>query len=189
MLPAVNHGGRRGRRRGRFLRDSAARRFWLKCLRILARPAGYSNACDRCLTTSVAGWGMSPSTKLRAGPLTRLRACGYGIIGREAGFLMKRIVLCAIALTVAAAGPLGAQATPAPAQPQSVVLQKVLVKVNGAIFTKRELEDLQIETLAEQNKRRLSQMDLQTDAKLQEELVRITPEILANAIDELILVQ
>jgi parvulin-like peptidyl-prolyl isomerase len=63
------------------------------------------------------------------------------------------------------------------------------VKVNGAIFTKTELEELQIETLREQNKRQLSQMDLQTDARLREELIKITPEILSNAIDELIVVQ
>jgi len=102
---------------------------------------------------------------------------------------MKRIVLCAIALTVVSANVLATQGVAAPAQPQSVVLQKVLVKVNGAIFTKTELEELQIETLRELNKRQLSQMDLQNDAKLREELIRITPEILSYAIDELIVVQ
>ena len=102
---------------------------------------------------------------------------------------MKRTVLCVLALTAASAGLLRAQATPATTQPQSVVLQKVLVKVNGAIFTKTDLEELQIETLSEQNKRQLSQMDLRNDAKLLEELIRITPEILANAIDELVVVQ
>ena len=102
---------------------------------------------------------------------------------------MKRIVLCALSLTMVSANVLATQGTAAPAQPQSVVLQKVLVKVNGAIFTKTELEELQIETLREQNKRQLSQMDLQNDAKLREELIRITPELLANAIDELVVVQ
>ena len=102
---------------------------------------------------------------------------------------MKRIALCALALTVMSADLLATQGAPAPAQPQSVVLQKVLVKVNGATFTKRELEQLQIETLQEENKRQLSQLDLQNDAKLREELIRITPELLSNAIDELIVVQ
>ena len=101
---------------------------------------------------------------------------------------MKRIVLCALALTVLSANVLATQGAAAPAQPQSVVLQKVLVKVNGAIFTKTELEELQIEELRSQQKRQLSQMDLQNDAKLREELIRITPELLANAIDELIVV-
>ena len=102
---------------------------------------------------------------------------------------MNRIVLCALALTVVSANVLATQGAAAPAQPQSVVLQKVLVKVNGAIFTKTELEELQIETLRELNKRQLSQMDLQNDAKLREELIKITPELLSNAIDELIVTQ
>lgn len=102
---------------------------------------------------------------------------------------MKRIILCALALTMVSANVLATQGTAVPAQPQSVVLQKVLVKVNGAIFTKTELEELQIETLRDLNKQQLSQMDLQNDAKLREELIKITPEILANAIDELIVIQ
>ena len=66
---------------------------------------------------------------------------------------MKRILLCAFALIVGYANVLATQEPAAPAQPQSVVLQKVLVKVNGAIFTKTELEELQIEELRTQQKR------------------------------------
>lgn len=102
---------------------------------------------------------------------------------------MKRTICCAVVLTAAAAGLLRAQAAPAPAQPQSVVLQKVLVKVNGGIFTKTELEELQIEALREQQKRQLSATDLQNDAALRAELIKITPELLAGAIDQLIVVQ
>jgi parvulin-like peptidyl-prolyl isomerase len=102
---------------------------------------------------------------------------------------MRRIVLCVLALTAVSATLVAAQGAPAPSQPQSVVLQRVLVKVNGAIFTKTELEELQIEELRNQQKRQLSQLDLQNDAKLREELIKITPEILANAIDELIVIQ
>jgi parvulin-like peptidyl-prolyl isomerase len=82
-----------------------------------------------------------------------------------------------------------AQVPAAPDQSRPVVLQRVLVKVNGAIFTKTELEQQQIEVLREQNQRQLSQMDLQNDETLRAELIKITPEILANAIDELIIVQ
>ena len=78
---------------------------------------------------------------------------------------MKRIVLCAIALTVVSANVLARQTAPALTQPQSVVLQKVLVKVNGAIFTKTELVELQIQTLREKNEKKLSQMELQNYAK------------------------
>jgi parvulin-like peptidyl-prolyl isomerase len=100
---------------------------------------------------------------------------------------MKRTVLSAIVLSVAAAGLLKAQA--APAQPQSVVLQKVLVKVNGGIFTKTELEDLQIEAIREDSKRQITPLDLKNDATLRAELIKITPELLAGAIDQLIVVQ
>src|SRR5690606_10704454 len=58
-----------------------------------------------------------------------------------------------------------------------------------AIFTKTQLEEQQIEILREQNQRQLSQMDLQNDETLRAELLKITPEILSNAIDELIVVQ
>lgn len=102
---------------------------------------------------------------------------------------MKRIVLGALVLAVASANVLAAQSATPPAQPQSVVLQKVLVKVNGAIFTKTDLEQLQIEALREQNKRQLSQMDLRNDETLRGELIKITPAILDQAIDKLILVQ
>ena len=102
---------------------------------------------------------------------------------------MKRIVLSALVLATASAGVLSGQSPATPVQSQSVVLQKVLVKVNGAIFTKTDLEQLQIETLREQNKKQLSQMDLQNDAKLREELIKITPELLSLAVDDLIIVQ
>jgi parvulin-like peptidyl-prolyl isomerase len=101
---------------------------------------------------------------------------------------MRRTLVCALVLTGVAAGLLRAQAS-APSQPQSVVLQKVLVKVNGAIFTKTELEELQIEALREENKRQLTPLDLQNDATLRAELIKITPELLAGAIDQLIVVQ
>lgn len=102
---------------------------------------------------------------------------------------MNRTVLCALAVAVASAGVLSAQAAAPAAQPQSVVLQKVLVKVNGAIYTKTELEQMQIDVLREQSKRQLSQLDLQNDATLRAELIKITPEIIFNAVDELILMQ
>lgn len=101
---------------------------------------------------------------------------------------MKRLVLCAFVLAAPLSAAVAAQA-PADSQARPVVLQKVLVKVNGAIFTKTELEARQIEILQEQNQRSLSQLDLQNDAKLRQTLLEITPALLSEAIDELILVQ
>lgn len=105
---------------------------------------------------------------------------------------MKRIFAGTLVAVVSALGTVAAQGQPpqaAPAPSRSVVLQRVLVKVNGAVFTKTELEERQIQTLAERNQRQLSQLDLQNDASLRTMLVEITPEILANVIDELIIIQ
>jgi parvulin-like peptidyl-prolyl isomerase len=107
---------------------------------------------------------------------------------------MKRICAGTLVAVVAAVGAVGAQgqapqAAPAAVQSRSVVLQRVLVKVNGAVFTKTELEERQIQTLAERNQRQLSQLDLQNDASLRTMLVEITPEILSNVVDELIVIQ
>jgi parvulin-like peptidyl-prolyl isomerase len=105
---------------------------------------------------------------------------------------MKRIVAGMLVAVVSAVGTVAvqAQAQPqAPAASKSVVLQRVLVKVNGAVFTKTELEEMQIAELQQRNNRALSQLDLQNDASLRAALVEITPAILANVVDDLIIVQ
>lgn len=107
---------------------------------------------------------------------------------------MKRIVAGMLVAVVSAVGTVGAQApaqaqatAPTPGRP--VVLQRVLVKVNGAVFTKTELEEMQIAELQQRNQRALSQLDLQNDASLRAALVEITPGILAGVVDNLILIQ
>jgi len=102
---------------------------------------------------------------------------------------MKRFVITACVVAASASALLAAQAPADQAQARPVVLQKVLVKVNGAIFTKTELEALQIEALQQQNQRALSQIDLQNDAKLRSMLVEITPALISEAVDQLILIQ
>lgn len=107
---------------------------------------------------------------------------------------MKRIIAGMLVAVVSAVGTVAAQAQaqapaagPAPGRP--VVLQRVLVKVNGAVFTKTELEEMQIAELQQRNQRTLSQLDLQNDASLRAALVEITPGILAGVVDNLILIQ
>ena len=80
---------------------------------------------------------------------------------------------------------------PAPAaQSQSLILEKVIVKVNGEILTQSELEKLQIEVLQQDAKRQISSIrDLVSDAGLMKALGEITPGILAERIDELLIVQ
>jgi parvulin-like peptidyl-prolyl isomerase len=63
------------------------------------------------------------------------------------------------------------------------ILEQVLVKVNGDIITKTELEQRQIAALRERNPTALK------DEELKKALAEITPQILVDAIDELLLVQ
>ena len=69
------------------------------------------------------------------------------------------------------------------------IIEQVLVKVNGDIITKTELEAKQIEAL----RRRLSQdiepEALKNDEQLRKLLAEITPQILVEAVDELLMVQ
>jgi parvulin-like peptidyl-prolyl isomerase len=102
---------------------------------------------------------------------------------------MKRFLLSGFVLAASAVAGVAAQAPAESPQVRPVVLQKVLVKVNGAIFTKTELEALQVEALQEQEKRNLTPIDVQNDAKLRQQLLEITPAILGDAIDQLIVVQ
>jgi parvulin-like peptidyl-prolyl isomerase len=65
------------------------------------------------------------------------------------------------------------------------ILEQVLVKVNGDIITKTDLEQRQIATL------RQRQPNLRPDnqAALQKALAEITPEVIVDAVDELLITQ
>lgn len=102
---------------------------------------------------------------------------------------MKVTHRIAAAVIVSLAAGAAALSAAAPAQNSSkpVVLQRILVKVNGMVFTKTDLEERQVDTLQQQNQALISAADLQNDAKLREALIQITPQILAEAVDELIM--
>ncbi len=87
---------------------------------------------------------------------------------------MKRFLLLGLLL---ASVPVGAE-----------IIEQVLVKVNGEIITKTELEQRQVQYLRQRNQQ-FRPEDLQNDAELKRILADITPQILADAIDELLLVQ
>jgi len=109
--------------------------------------------------------------------------------------------LVTIALVGAAAQPTAQTANPSspaptapPAAPaaagKTIVIQKVIVKVNGEVFTLTDLTQRQIQTLREQNQnRQVNAADLQSDAGLRQAIGEITPNLLAEAVDELLLVQ
>jgi peptidyl-prolyl cis-trans isomerase SurA len=68
------------------------------------------------------------------------------------------------------------------------VIEQVLVKVNGEIFTKTDLENRQVAKLREQGQR----IDLKAEAaneQLKKLLDQITPQLMVDAIDEMLLVQ
>lgn len=104
-----------------------------------------------------------------------------------------------IAAQTTAPPPAGQAAqTPPPATPEapqpaqslvkSEIIQRVLVKVNGEAFTQIDLERVQTETLAQQNQQ-ANVKTAQTDTVLQRRLQQITPGILVQVVDDMLLVQ
>lgn len=69
------------------------------------------------------------------------------------------------------------------------IIEQVLVKVNGDIITKTQLETRQIEVLRQRMGSQIDPKALQNDAELRKVLLEITPGILVDVIDELIVVQ
>jgi parvulin-like peptidyl-prolyl isomerase len=93
----------------------------------------------------------------------------YRILSRSTAFAL---VLCA-ALAAAA---------------RSEIIEQVLVKVNGEIFTKSDLETRQVQEIRQRNK----QIDLNTEqgnAELRKAIAEVTPSLLVSVVDEMLVVQ
>lgn len=67
-------------------------------------------------------------------------------------------------------------------------VEQILVKVNGEILTKSDLEARQIQALRDPDSG-IDPSQLNTDAGMQEALRQVTPQILSDAIDEMLLLQ
>src|SRR5947207_6378263 len=68
------------------------------------------------------------------------------------------------------------------------IIEQILVKVNGEIFTKSDLEQRQVAALRQKGQ----QIDLKSDPsnqQLRKALDEITPQIMVEAVDEMLLVQ
>jgi parvulin-like peptidyl-prolyl isomerase len=68
------------------------------------------------------------------------------------------------------------------------IIEQILVKVNGEIFTKTDLENAQVNAL----KQRGQQVDLKSDPKneqLRKALNEVTPAIMVDAVDQMLIVQ
>lgn len=96
--------------------------------------------------------------------------------------MIKRTIIPLLLLACVVAAP-AVRAQAPPTKAQGVIIQRILVKVNGDILTQKELEQRQSQSLREQGKG-----DLTGDA-LYKALEDITPDILVSSIDELLIVQ
>jgi parvulin-like peptidyl-prolyl isomerase len=93
---------------------------------------------------------------------------------------MKKIVvavICALLVVVGGVGGVGLRAE---------ILEQILVKVNGEILTKTDLEKLQIAAIRERANLNPSGM---SDAELGKALAEVTPGVIVDAVDELLLLQ
>lgn len=105
-------------------------------------------------------------------------------------------LVCALSVAAAASPALAQVALPtfqapapappaapaaAPASPASTIVERVLVRVNGEILTQSQLRSRQIEVL------RSAERSAPTN--IEEELAKITPNLLVSVVDELLLVQ
>jgi hypothetical protein len=77
-------------------------------------------------------------------------------------------------------------ALPGPLALSAEILEQVLVKVNGDIITKTDLEQRQIAALRQRD---VDPKVLQNDEQLKKALADVTPRILVDAIDELLMIQ
>ena len=80
-------------------------------------------------------------------------------------------------------------ALPAMAPMRADVIEQVLVKVNGDIITKTELESRQVAALRQKLQGQVDQEAMKNDETLKKALAEITPQLIVNAVDELLLLQ
>jgi peptidyl-prolyl cis-trans isomerase SurA len=71
------------------------------------------------------------------------------------------------------------------ASPRADIIEQVLVKVNGDIITKTDLEQRQVATLRQRN----PNLRPNNDAELRKALQDVTPEVIVDAVNELLYIQ
>ena len=69
------------------------------------------------------------------------------------------------------------------------IIEQVLVKVNGDIITKTDLEQRQVSAIRQRMQGQVDPEALKNDATLKKMLADLTPQLIVNAIDELLLIQ
>ena len=86
---------------------------------------------------------------------------------------------------LAVAAPSAAQTLggSSPETATGIILERILVKVNGDIVTQTELEERQIGLIRQRG------LQARNDAELVQALQEVTPEVISGAVDELLLIQ
>lgn len=74
-------------------------------------------------------------------------------------------------------------------EPRGDIIEQVLVKVNGDIISKTDLEQRQIEALRQKTNGNIDPAILKNDVEMKKLLDEVTPRVLVNAVDELLLIQ
>lgn len=90
---------------------------------------------------------------------------------------MKKSVAVLALLAVAAVGL------------RAEIIEQVLVKVNGEIFTKTDLEGRQVAALRQRLRQNVNPTDIERDEQLKQALDEITPQLLVDAVDEMLIMQ
>ena len=110
---------------------------------------------------------------------------------KRATSIVTCVLVAGISLAAQGQTPPAPAASPAPSAPQtpgqSRVIQRILVKVNGEAFTQTDLERQQI--MAIKDKRPNATTDTLKDQQLLAQLEAVTPDILVQTVDELLIVQ
>src|SRR6185295_16256186 len=99
-------------------------------------------------------------------------------------FMAAGLAIAMPALSAQSPAPAAQPAPPA----QGTIIQQIIVKVNGDIFTKTDLEARQILALRDKNLIVDPAKGL-NDAALKTALLEVTPDILVDAVDEFLKVQ
>jgi peptidyl-prolyl cis-trans isomerase SurA len=93
--------------------------------------------------------------------------------------MKKQLFAAAIVLSASVVAPMRAE-----------IIEQILVKVNGEIITKTELEQRQVSALRSRTQgKQLDPESLKNDDTLKKALADLTPQIIVNAVDELLLLQ
>jgi parvulin-like peptidyl-prolyl isomerase len=107
---------------------------------------------------------------------------------------MRKQLLAAALLLVASVAPMRADSSTGSDSPRATsrgdIFEQVLVKVNGDIITKTELEQRQVAVLRQKMQgQQIDPASLKNDEALKKQLAEITPQLIVNTIDELLLLQ